>query len=85
MNHFRTPTRRLTSSLVSTENLASWHNVAALIAGWQPFSLANVSHEHGRGTGSSRIAAKASPGNCESMYRFFAYRVSRISFRSTAS
>ena len=27
---------------VSTENLASWHNVAALVLGWQPFSLGNV-------------------------------------------
>ncbi|HWZ90549.1 MAG TPA: class I SAM-dependent methyltransferase [Polyangiaceae bacterium] len=29
--------------VTSTENLASWHNVAALILGWQPFSLTNVS------------------------------------------
>ena len=29
--------------IVSTENLASWHNVAALVFGWQPFSLTNVS------------------------------------------
>lgn len=28
---------------VSTENLASWHNVGALVMGWQPFSLTNVS------------------------------------------
>ena len=28
--------------VVSTENLASWHNVAALALGWQPFSLTNV-------------------------------------------
>jgi SAM-dependent methyltransferase len=27
---------------VSTENLASWHNIAALLLGWQPFSLSNV-------------------------------------------
>ncbi len=30
-------------ALVCTENLASWHNVAALAAGWMPFSLTNVS------------------------------------------
>jgi SAM-dependent methyltransferase len=30
-------------AVVSTENLASWHNVAALVLGWQPFSLTNVS------------------------------------------
>jgi SAM-dependent methyltransferase len=29
-------------AVVSTENLASWHNVAALVLGWQPFSLGNV-------------------------------------------
>ena len=30
-------------AVVSTENLASWHNVVALVLGWQPFSLTNVS------------------------------------------
>ncbi len=29
--------------IVSTENPASWHNVAALVLGWQPFSLSNIS------------------------------------------
>lgn len=29
-------------AIVSTENLASWHNVLALLFGWQPFSLTNV-------------------------------------------
>jgi SAM-dependent methyltransferase len=29
--------------VTSTENLASWHNLAALLLGWQPFSLTNVS------------------------------------------
>lgn len=28
---------------ISTENLASWHNVFSLLLGWQAFSLANVS------------------------------------------
>jgi SAM-dependent methyltransferase len=31
------------SALVATENLASWHNVAALALGYQPFSVANIS------------------------------------------
>jgi 2-polyprenyl-3-methyl-5-hydroxy-6-metoxy-1,4-benzoquinol methylase len=36
--------------VTSTENLASWHNVAALVFGWQPFSLTNVSQQsHGLG------------------------------------
>jgi SAM-dependent methyltransferase len=34
-------------AVVSTENLASWHNIASLIFGWQPFSLTNVSHLSG--------------------------------------
>lgn len=29
--------------LFSTENAASWHNIAALLMGWQAFSLTNVS------------------------------------------
>ena len=33
--------------VVSTENLASWHNIAALVLGWQPFSLTNVSDTAG--------------------------------------
>jgi hypothetical protein len=30
-------------ALVCTENLASWHNLGALMLGYQPFSLTNVS------------------------------------------
>jgi SAM-dependent methyltransferase len=30
-------------AVVSTENLASWHNIAATVFGWQPFSLTNIS------------------------------------------
>jgi SAM-dependent methyltransferase len=30
-------------AVISTENLASWHNILALVLGWQPFSLTNVS------------------------------------------
>lgn len=29
--------------VTSSENLASWHNIGALLMGWQPFSLTNVS------------------------------------------
>lgn len=31
------------SIVISTENLASWHNIFALALGWQPFSLTNIS------------------------------------------
>jgi SAM-dependent methyltransferase len=30
-------------AVISTENLASWHNIVALLFGWQAFSLSNVS------------------------------------------
>ncbi|MBN1288500.1 MAG: methyltransferase domain-containing protein [Actinobacteria bacterium] len=30
-------------AVISTENLASWPNVASLVLGWQPFSLTNIS------------------------------------------
>ena len=33
------------AAVASTENLASWHNVASLALGWQPFSLTNISQE----------------------------------------
>jgi SAM-dependent methyltransferase len=33
--------------IVSTENLSSWHNIAALSLGWQAFSLTNVSRVAG--------------------------------------
>jgi ubiquinone/menaquinone biosynthesis C-methylase UbiE len=29
-------------SVICTENLASWHNILALVLGWQPFSLSNI-------------------------------------------
>ena len=29
-------------AVICTENLASWHNIFALLLGWQPFSLSNV-------------------------------------------
>lgn len=30
-------------AIVSTENMASWHNIVALLFGWQPFSAVNFS------------------------------------------
>lgn len=29
-------------AVICTENLASWHNIFALLFGWQPFSLSNI-------------------------------------------
>jgi SAM-dependent methyltransferase len=48
LDHFVTELRRVLrprgTAIVCTENLASWHNVAALTAGYQPFSLTNISN-----------------------------------------
>ena len=30
-------------AIICTENLASWHNIFALLLGWQPFALTNIS------------------------------------------
>jgi SAM-dependent methyltransferase len=47
LDHFVGELRRVIrpngTAVVCTENLASWHNVAALVLGFQPFSLTNVS------------------------------------------
>ena len=47
LDHFVEEIRRVLkpggSAIVCTENLASWHNVAALTLGYQPFSSTNVS------------------------------------------
>jgi SAM-dependent methyltransferase len=47
LDHFLRELRRVLtpdgSVVVCTENLASWHNIAALILGFQPFSLTNIS------------------------------------------
>ena len=48
LDHFVAEIRRVLVSngraLVCTENLASWHNVASLALGYQPFSLSNISN-----------------------------------------
>jgi SAM-dependent methyltransferase len=48
LDHFVGEVRRVLApagvALICTENLASWHNVAALALGYQPFSLTNVSN-----------------------------------------
>jgi SAM-dependent methyltransferase len=62
-------------TICSTENLASWHNVAALVLGWQPFSLSNVSAKLS-GVGNPLAVHRAEP-YCFSSWehmRVFAYR-----------
>ena len=49
LDHFVTEVRRVLRpggrAIICTENLASWHNIGALIVGWMPVSLANVQRE----------------------------------------
>ncbi len=47
--------------VVCTENLASWHNVAALALGYQPFSLTNVSARRPIGNPLALHAGEANP------------------------
>ena len=62
-------------TICSTENLASWHNVAALLLGWQPFSLSNVS-EKLSGVGNPLAVHRGEPHYLSSWehMRVFAYR-----------
>ena len=47
LDHFVGETKRVLTAggqaIVCTENLASWHNVGALLLGYQPFSATNIS------------------------------------------
>jgi SAM-dependent methyltransferase len=60
-------------AVISTENLASWHNVASLLLGWQPFSLANVS-EGAMAVGNPLGIHRGEPGERRGHLRVFAYR-----------
>lgn len=62
--------------IVSTENLASWHNIAALVLGWQPFSLTNISATIG-GLGNPAAIFRDRPHTQPSTWQHvhvFAYR-----------
>ena len=47
LDHFVSEVRRMLRpggrAVICTENLASWHNIAALVLGYVPFSLTNIS------------------------------------------
>ena len=49
LDHFVTEIRRVLVpgglAVICTENLASWHNLGALVLGYQPFSSTNISNE----------------------------------------
>jgi SAM-dependent methyltransferase len=60
-------------AVISTENLASWHNVLSLVLGWQPFSLANVSEE-AMAMGNPLGIHRGESGEERGHLRVFAYR-----------
>ena len=47
LDHFVRETKRVLAAggraIICTENLASWHNIGALLVGYQPFSATNIS------------------------------------------
>jgi SAM-dependent methyltransferase len=49
-------------TIVCTENLASWHNIAALVVGLQPFSLTNVSNRRHIGNPFALHSGEPLPG-----------------------
>ncbi len=60
---------------VATENLASWHNIGALVLGWQAFSLANVSATtQGLGNPLSHMRGDEPIASERSHRRIFSYR-----------
>lgn len=61
------------TAVISTENLASWHNVASLVLGWQPFSLSNVSEE-AMAIGNPLGIHRGETGEVRGHLRVFAYR-----------
>jgi 2-polyprenyl-3-methyl-5-hydroxy-6-metoxy-1,4-benzoquinol methylase len=71
-------------AVTSTENLASWHNIFALVLGWQPFSLTNVTSK-GLGLGNP-LAIHRAQGWFEvetwQHLRVFAYRGLRELFEA---
>ena len=72
-------------AVISTENLASWHNVFALVFGWQPFSLTNVSATC-MGLGNPLAVHRAEEWQYHASWqhrRVFAYAVSSSFLRRT--
>ena len=62
-------------AIISTENLASWHNIFALLFGWQPFSLSNISN-HRLGIGNPLALHRNEVASFPSLLhaRVFAYQ-----------
>ncbi len=78
-DHFTLETFRVLrpggTACISTENLASWHNIVASILGWQPFSLTNVSTAQASiGNPLSNLRHLENLGSGWQHVRVFAYR-----------
>lgn len=78
-DHFIEETYRIVKPggcvITSTENLASWHNIASLVVGWQPFSLTNVSRTtFGIGNPLAVHRMAQTPSVFRGHLRVFAYR-----------
>jgi SAM-dependent methyltransferase len=62
-------------AVISTENLASWHNAVALMLGWQPFSLTNVTRKRsGLGNPLANLRVEEPRGGGWQHMRVFSYR-----------
>jgi SAM-dependent methyltransferase len=60
-------------AVVSTENLAAWHNVISLLFGWLPFSLTNIS-EVQKGIGNPLGLHRGEPGESRGHLRVLTVR-----------
>jgi SAM-dependent methyltransferase len=63
-------------AVICTENLSSWHNIASLVFGWQPFSLTNVCEKRFQIGNPLTIHYDVAPSNPQSWQhnRVFAHR-----------
>lgn len=87
LDHFVIEVRRLLRpagrAIVCTENLASWHNVAALALGWMPFSLTNISDRGSIGNPASlHVGQPPSQGSSWQHSRVLSLRGLRDIFRA---
>lgn len=60
--------------VLSTENAASWHNIGALLMGWQMFSLTNISDISGIGNPFALWRGRKDARKSMQHMRIFAYR-----------
>ena len=65
------------TAVIATENMSSWHNIGALVLGWQAFSLTNVTQQAaGIGNPLSNLRSSTEPltGTGWQHRRIFSYR-----------